>query len=183
MNKLSILLLTFGVVLAGSTRLLRESAFAQQTSEPQLELLRLADTRVTNNWQYRDANYLFNISIPQDSIAPIQKIVFQQIEGADYPSYSTRKSYVFEGGDRNQKIASSSVANDTDARTVTVTFDPPLQSGREITVVLNAFRNPRDGIYIYQVAGLPIGEDSQLRRLGTARLSFYQSSGRDRRYH
>ncbi len=157
-------------------------ALAQQPPLIEPELLRLADTRVTNNWQYRDADYLFNINIPEDSVAPLQKIVFQQTEGADYPSYSTRKSYVFEGGDRNQRISSSSVTNDTNNRTVTVTFDPPLQSGREITVVLNAFRNPRDGIYIYQVAGLPTGENSRPRRLGTARLSFYQSSGRDRRY-
>ncbi len=157
-------------------------ALAQQPPVIEPELLRLADTRVTNNWQYRDADYLFNINIPDRFCCPLQKIVFQQTEGADYPSYSTRKSYVFEGGDRNQRISSSSIVNDTDNRTVTVIFDPPLQSGREITVVLSAFRNPRDGIYIYQVAGLPTGENSRPRRLGTARLSFYQSSGRDRRY-
>ena len=183
MKKLAIpLLLATGAISAGSIVPSEDMTLAQQPCVIETELLRLTSTRVTNNWQYRDADYLLNINIPLDSVVSFQKIVFQQTEGADYPSYSTRKSYVFEGGDRSQRISSSSIDNDTNNRTVTVNFDPPLQSGQEITVVLNAFRNPRDGIYIYQVAGLPTGENSRLRRLGTARLSFYQSSGRDRCY-
>ena len=169
MKKTPILLLALIMALVAPAAL---------SAEP--ELLRLTDTRITNSWQYRDADYLFNISIPENSTAPFQQIIFQQIEGADYPSYSARKSYVFEGGDRDQKISSATVVDNTDDRTVTVTFDPPLQPGRNITVVLRSFHNPRDGIYIYQVAGLPAGENSQLRRLGTARLNFYQGSSRDR---
>ena len=157
----------------------QSAAFAQSATTKEPELLQLTHTRVTNNWQYRDANYLFNINIPTESVAPLQSITFAQIEGADYPSYSTRKSYVFEGGDRNQKISSATVVDNFDDRTVTVTFDPPLQPGRNITVALRSFRNPRDGIYIYQVACLPIGENSRPRRLGTARLNFYQNSSRD----
>lgn len=193
MRKLSILLLALGTMLAvyapfnrlldGQLLPTTGTAFAQATSGEEPELLRLVDTRVTNKWQYRDTDYLFKINVPTDSVAPLQAITFVQVEGADYPSYSARKSYVFEGGDRNQRISSGSVVDDGDDRTVTVTFDPPLQSGREITVVLNAFRNPRDGTYIYQVAGLPIGENSRPRRLGTARLNFYQRSGRGRFYH
>ena len=158
------------------------SALAQSAVVEEPKLLQLANTSITNRWQYRDAEYLFDINIPADSVAPLQAITFSQVEGADYPSYSTRKSYVFEESDRNRKIASATVVDDFDDRTVAVIFDPPLQSGRNITVVLKSFRNPRDGIYIYQVAALPIGENGRSRRLGTARLSFYQSSSQDSFY-
>ncbi|EDX84368.1 hypothetical protein S7335_2065 [Synechococcus sp. PCC 7335] len=169
--------------LAQSNNFARSDNLAQADANEVPELLRLTDTSVTSNLQYRDASYLFNINIPADSTAPLQAITFSQIEGADYPSYSARKSYVFEGGDRNQKISSATVANDSNNRTVTVSFDPFLQPGRNITVVLRSFRNPRDGIYIYQVAGIPTGDNSRPRRLGTARLSFYEGYSRRRFYH
>lgn len=185
MRKLSVLLFVPGIAFAGfnvspvvNTSAGQASTLAQSAADAEPELLQLTDTRVTNNWQYRHASYLFNINIPANSTAPLQAITFSQIEGADYPSYSARKSYVFEGCDRNQKISSATVVDDFNNRTVTVSFDPVLQPGRNITVVLRSFRNPRDGIYIYQVAGIPTGQNSRPRRLGTARLSFYEGSFR-----
>ncbi len=134
----------------------------------------LIDVRVSNNWQFQDAEYRFHINIPDDAAEPLQEVVFSQIEGADYPNYSARKTFAYQGGDRNQELPLGSVTNDFDQRTMTVTFDPPIQPGCEVTVVLGSFRNPRDGIYIYRVVGFPPGEGRDGRRLGIGRLQFYE---------
>ncbi|MGB3786874.1 MAG: DUF2808 domain-containing protein [Phormidesmis sp.] len=165
----------FGIAIA-----LTISSEAPAIYSKELDLLNLTDVRVSNSWQFRDAEYRFDISIPGSATAPLQKVVFSQIEGADYPNYSVRKTFAYEGGDRNQKLPLGSVTNDSDERTMTVTFDPPVQPGREITVVLNSFRNPRDGTYIYRVVGFPPGENRGGQRLGIGRLQFYEPIQRRR---
>lgn len=143
--------------------------------------LRLTDVRVPNNSQYRRSDYLFTIDIPAAAEQPLQTVVFSQIEGADYPRYSTRRSRAYaqtgENGDR--EALNITATNSTHDRTVTVEFDPPVQPGREITIALNS-RNPRDGIYIYEVAGSPPDVTGPGQRIGIGRLQFYQRS--DRRY-
>lgn len=47
--------------------------------------LRLADVSIPNNWQFRASEYLFTIDIPADASQPLERVVFAQIEGADYP--------------------------------------------------------------------------------------------------
>ena len=140
--------------------------------------LDVLNVRVPNNWQYQRSDYRFTIDIPAAAEKPLQKVTFTQVEGADYPRFSDRRTYAYEGGDRSQKL-NISTDNDWDNRTVTVTFDPPVLPGRQITVALNA-ANPRDGIYIYEVAATPPDTEGLGQRIGIERLNFYQGS--DRRY-
>ena len=144
--------------------------------------LRLVDVGIPNRWQYRRSNYLFTIDIPEAAEQPLKTVVFAQIEGADYPRYSPRRSraYAQTGEGRDQREALDiTVTNSIDNRTVTVEFDSPVQPGQQITVALNS-RNPRDGIYIYEIVGSPPGVTGPGQRIGIARLQFYQSI--DRRY-
>ncbi|MEO1401581.1 MAG: DUF2808 domain-containing protein [Cyanobacteria bacterium J06635_1] len=138
------------------------------------EPLRLTHVSVPNKWQFRESEYLFNINLPANASEPLQEIVFTQIEGADYPSYSIRETHAFEGDDRDAELNLSLVANDTDERTMTVVFDPPVEPGRQVTVALKAHRNPRDGIYLYRVVAYPPGAAGRGQRIGTGRLSFYE---------
>ncbi|MEM9162978.1 MAG: DUF2808 domain-containing protein, partial [Cyanobacteria bacterium P01_F01_bin.4] len=138
------------------------------------EPLRLTHVSVPTKWQFRESEYLFNINLPAEAVEPLQEIVFIQIEGADYPSYSIRETHAFEGGDRDAELNLSLVANDTDERTMTVVFDPPVEPGRQVTVALKAHRNPRDGIYLYRVVAYPPGASGRGQRIGTGRLSFYE---------
>ena len=144
--------------------------------------LSLVDVRIPNRWQYRRSNYLFTIDIPEAAERPLKTVVFAQIEGADYPRYSPRRSRAYvqtgEGGDRREAL-DITVTNSTDDRTVTVEFNPPVQPGQQVTVALNS-RNPRDGIYIYEIAGSPPDVTGPGQRIGIGRLQFYQSI--DRRY-
>lgn len=140
--------------------------------------LDVVDVRVPNNFQYRRTDYRFTIDIPEAVEKPLQTVTFSQIEGADYPRFSERRSRAYESGDRDQPL-DISVNDDWDNRTVTVTFDPPVAPGRQITVALNA-QNPRDGVYIYEVTAAPPDTEGAGQRIGIERLNFYQGS--DRRY-
>ena len=100
--------------------------------------------------------------------------MFTQIEGADSPSFSARKTHAYEAGDRDLKLALALVSHDSDARTMTVAFDPPIEPGREITVALKAHRNPREDTYLYEVNAFPPGVGSQGQRIGLGRLQFYK---------
>ena len=140
--------------------------------------LDVTDVRVPNNYQYRRTDYRFTIDIPEAAEKPLQRVTFSQVEGADYPRFSERRSRAYESGNRDQAL-DVSVNDDWDNRTVTVIFDPPVPPGRQITVALNA-SNPRDGVYIYEVAAAPPNTEGLGQRIGIERLNFYQGS--DRRY-
>ena len=140
--------------------------------------LDVTNVRVPNNYQYRRTDYRFTIDIPEAAEQPLQTVTFSQVEGADYPRFSERRSRAYEAGDRNQTL-DISVDDDWDDRTVTVTFEPPVAPGRQITIALNA-QNPRDGIYIYEVTAAPPNTEGSGQRIGIERLNFYQGS--ERRY-
>lgn len=139
--------------------------------------LDLVNVRVPNNAEFRSSDYLFTLDIPSEAALPLQTVVFSQIEGADYPRYSERRTYAYENGD-HQAALNLTVTDSARDRTVTVVFDPPVQPGRQVTIALNARRNPRDGIYIYEIMGTPPNVDGPGQRIGIGRLQFYERADR-----
>lgn len=116
--------------------------------------LRVTRIQVPNNERYRQSEYRFTFDFPADAVEPLEKMVFEQIEGVDYPHYRPASSYAFGADSRTQFPL---IATDDDSnRTLTTEFDPPIEPGHQITVVLQA-RNPRDGIYVYQLTAYPVG--------------------------
>ena len=55
--------------------------------------LRVTNVRISNNQELRRSNYLFQINFPEDAVEPLEKLVIEQIEGAQYPRFSLRRSY------------------------------------------------------------------------------------------
>ncbi len=139
--------------------------------------LRATRVRVPNNRELRRSEYLFTFDFPAEAVEPLEKLVFDQIEGVGYPRYRSDDSYAFET-DSGERLPVSAVENDLDQRKVTVVFDPPVEPGRQITVALRA-RNPRDGLYIYQLSAFPAGA-SEGQYAGVERLNFYRPSRSDR---
>lgn len=131
--------------------------------------LRVNSVRVPISWQYRQSEYLFTLDFPADAVEPLKKIVFEQVEGVDYPYYDTDDSYALAADGRTPLPIS--VTDDSDKRTITVEFDQPVEPGGEITVALRA-RNPRDGIYVYKLAAYPAGA-TEGQYAGVERLNFY----------
>ncbi|MGB7087582.1 MAG: DUF2808 domain-containing protein [Phormidesmis sp.] len=139
--------------------------------------LRVTNVRIPNSWQYRASDYFFTLDFPADAVEPLEKLVFEQIEGADYPHYNPDSSYAFTAGDRNAQQPLSQVENNTDDRTITVKFDPPVEPGGQLTIALRSRRNPRDGIYVYRLTAYPVGA-SEGQYAGITRLNFYAPTRR-----
>ena len=138
--------------------------------------LRLINVSAPNRTQHRESSYYFTINLPADAAQPLEQITFNQIEGHDYPRFSMGETHAFEGtrNNRGAPLPLSLLANDPSAKTVTVTFDPPVSPGREFTIALRADRNPDEGTYIYRLTAFPPGKSSRSLRIGTGRLQFYE---------
>lgn len=157
--------------VVANVRSRRRQAINQRFARP---LVLERRVRIPVNWQYRASEYRFTIDIPTEAGQSLQQLVFEQIEGAESPSFSVRDTHAYESGDRSAEIPLGLVSNDIDEDTMTVAFDPPVEPGRQITVALKAHRNPREGTYLYEVHAYPPGANSRPQRLGTRRLDFYE---------
>ena len=139
--------------------------------------LRIVNIFTSNNLERRRSEYHFTLDFPAGAVEPLQKIVFEQIGGVDYPRYRDRGNYAVDSTHR-APLSLSAVENNPDQRTITVEFDPPVEPGRQVTVVLEA-RNPRDGIYPYRLTAFPVGA-TEGQYAGVERLNIYEPVRRDR---
>lgn len=139
---------------------------------------RLESYRTTiNKSGVRGATYYFTLSLPNDAEVPLQQLVLEQRQGVEFPEkFVIRETRAFEGtqSNRGEEISLDLVAADRENRTITVTFDPPIQPGTTATIGLRPVRNPRDGVYIFRVIAYPLGDSAVGMNLGNARLQFYR---------
>lgn len=141
--------------------------------------LRINNIRVFNDSELRRSEYHFVIDFPADAVEPLEKLTFEQIEGAGYPRYRDSGSYAFDSAERTP-LPLSRLENNRDERTITVEFDPPVEPGRQVTVALKA-RNPRSGIYVYQFTAFPVGA-TEGQYAGVDRFSISEPFRRRFRY-
>jgi hypothetical protein len=129
------------------------------------------------------ARYYFTLTLPENAGEPLQQVVISQSEGIEFPYFDVSDTQVFEGTrDRERaKLPLKQVVVDRKARTVTITFDPPVAPGRTVTIELYPVRNPLGGIYLYGVTAFPAGEQSAGQFLGYGRIHIHDSHFR--RFH
>ena len=139
--------------------------------------LRVSHLRIPNSLEFRRSQYFFTFDFPTEAVEPLEKIVFEQVEGADYPRYRVGDFAAFDATDRTP-FPLGTIENSRDQRTLTIEFDPPIEPGQPVTVALRA-RNPRSGIYIYQLSAYPVGA-TEGQYAGVERLTFDEPVRRDR---
>ena len=139
--------------------------------------LRINNIRLSNNLELRRAEYRFTIDFPADAVEPLEKLTFEQVEGAGYPRYRDSGSYAFDN-DSQRRLSLGRLENDRDRKIITVEFDPPIEPGREITVGFKA-RNPRSGTYVYQLTAFPVGA-TEGQYAGVERFSVFDPAIRRR---
>ncbi|MEO0769573.1 MAG: DUF2808 domain-containing protein [Cyanobacteria bacterium J06649_4] len=139
--------------------------------------LRIVDIFTPNDLERRRSEYHFTLEFPTEAVEPLQKLVFQQISGTDYPRYRDRRNRAFDRNSRTP-LPLSAVENNPEQRSIVVEFDPPVEPGRTVTVVLEA-RNPQDGIYAYRLTAFPVGA-TEGQYAGVERLNIYEPARRDR---
>lgn len=124
--------------------------------------------------------YSFDLTIPEDAGEPLQRVAIVQLNGESAArdiDYKVEKTQAFVGKHRRrgEELTLSSVDFNDDTQTVTVTFDPPIPPGTDVTIRLRPERNPRrEGLYQFGVTAFPQGEPAHGQFLGFGRLQFFQ---------
>lgn len=142
-------------------------------AQPRLLKARTSD-RIAKNL---GPTYSLIVDLPETAAAPLQQIDLKLKQGVQYPRFTARSVKAYEGtSKRGQQLPLGMVVTDPPSRTVTVTFDPPVQPGRKITLAVRPFRNPSVGTYLFEVRGYPVGESAQGSYIGLARFDFVRGS-------
>jgi Protein of unknown function (DUF2808) len=118
----------------------------------------------------RNTRYTFTINVPKSS-QPLEKISITQRGGLESIKFKGRKVKAYGSSKDQQKINISQIDIDSKTQGLTATFDPPVQPGQILTVVLLVNENPlSDGNYFFNVVVYPQGKDETAVSLGTGRL-------------
>ncbi len=127
----------------------------------------------------RSARYYFDLSVPTNAGEPLRQIVISQRDGdsfarqVDFDADETR-AFIGTHRNRDRELSVSDAAWSDENQTLTITFDPPIAPGTEITLRLKPERNPRrSGVYLFGVTAFPDGDIPQGQFLGYGRLHFY----------
>ena len=143
---------------------------------------RLVDASITRQ-SVSDSNvgYYFDLSIPSDAGEALERIDITQQDGDLFTrevDFELDESQAFVGRrrDRAEPLSIGSVAVDEDTHTVSVTFDPPIPAGTDLTLRLEAEKNPRrSGVYLFGVTAYPEGTPSHGQFLGFGRFNIFDN--------
>ncbi|AFY41969.1 DUF2808 domain-containing protein [Nostoc sp. PCC 7107] len=126
------------------------------------------------------ATYYFTIQVPKEAGTTLQKITINQHEGLDDINFQLKNIAAFEGtrSEKGKKLSLRDISKDQNTRTVSITFDPPVNPGTQITIALYPEQNPqREGVYFFGVTAFPTGEQSNGQFLDFGILHFYKNTG------
>ncbi|NET10625.1 MAG: DUF2808 domain-containing protein [Symploca sp. SIO2B6] len=143
---------------------------------------RLVDASITRQ-SVADSNvaYYFDLAIPNDAGESLQQIEITQRDADLFTrevDFELDKSQAFVGRrrDRHQELGIGTTTYNEDTHTVTVTLDPPVLPGTELTLRLKANRNPRrSGVYLFGVTAYPEGAIAHGQFLGFGRFHIYDN--------
>lgn len=139
-------------------------------------------TTTFDNVNVPAAKYYFTIALPADVDEPLSTVSIQQRSGADDVRFLVDRTFAFIGtpnSDRESVNVQAASVDGEEARTISISFDPPISPGSTITVGLRPRRNPRiPGTYLFGVTAFPQGEKPLGLYLGPGRLQF-RSNDRD----
>jgi len=138
---------------------------------------RLLDIYTTfSNISMRNATYYFDVTIPSDAGAPLQKVAIELRQGQEDIYYKLEKTVAYLGthNRKGEEIALSTVSIDESTGIITVEFANPLPPNSTFTIGLKPKRNPDyDGVYVFGVTVFPQGENPYGLYLGSRNLNFY----------
>jgi len=155
---------------------------------------RLVDSSIRQQ-TVADSNvkYFFHLTVPSDAGEPLQQVEIVQQNGTSFTrevEFEPEESVAFVGhgvrGDRSTAFGIGTATYDDETQTLALTFDPPIPPGTDVTIRLNAERNPRrSGVYLFGVTAYPQGAVSRGQFLGFGRFHIYDNgsdifSGRSR---
>ena len=143
--------------------------------------LRLTESFATRNLVVDgNATYYLTFDFPAAAAEPLDRVVISLDEGFD-PIFRFRldatEAFV-NTADGRSALPLGELTQDREARSLTITFDPPVAPGSPITLALQPYQNPRwAGVYLFGATAYPVGEVIESTFMGYARLTFYDRDG------
>ena len=142
-----------------------------------VQVPRLIKARTTfddvNIW---GATYYFTVKVPPDAGEPLQKIMINQHSGLDKINFDLKNSFAISKSNGEKEKLPLQMTEKRKSKIVSVTFNPPVEPGKTITIALKPIRNPSvEGVYLFGVTAFPKGEQSHGQFLGYGRLHFYRN--------
>lgn len=137
-----------------------------------------ANTPYPTVWYPRPI-YRFLLRIPENAGEPLHRVMIQQLPSQEALFFEAGRTRAFSGDRRHrQPLAISNVEFNLDQQAVMISFDPPIDPGTMLTIVLAPRRNPAyDGVYLFGVTAYPPGGDRAMGQfIGTGRLQFYRNN-------
>ena len=138
---------------------------------------RLEGASVTQNSAYAwGAWYYFRLNLLPDAGVPLQKVTITPDPNISYARFNLGRTEAFTGTRHRAeaRLPIQSVTADPETRAITVTFDPPINPGQQMTIALYADRNPDfGGVYLYGVTAFPAGTQPRGQFLGFGRVNIY----------
>ncbi len=184
MKKLSLSLLLLTSILTPNLHLISSAAENQSSISSKAHFIkspRLVDYHTTyRGVRVRQAVYYFDLAIPDDAVASLQKVSLVQRQGAEQIEFRLDQTKAFQGNHRRKEepIILANVTQDDSTNAINVTFATPIQPGSQLTIGLKPRRNPdKSGFYLFGVTAFPAGEEPTGLYLGVARFYFERGDG------
>ncbi|MBD2325379.1 DUF2808 domain-containing protein [Alkalinema sp. FACHB-956] len=126
-----------------------------------------------------NAIYQFTIETPGNAGEGLQKLEFEQVEGAETIRFFPNRAKAFFGRKDRSKDTIPVQLTEADNRWV-LTFETPVEPGKTVTITLQARRNPSvAGTYFIGVTAFPVGEHPQRQFLGFGRFRIQEGRSND----
>ncbi len=123
------------------------------------------------------ATYYFTVKVPSDAGEPLQTITINQHSGFDYINFDLKDSFAILKSNGEKEKLPLQITEKRKSKTISVTFNPPVEPGKTITIALKPRRNPSvAGVYLFGVTAFPKGEESHGQFLGYGRLHFHRNN-------
>ena len=125
----------------------------------------------------RNATYSFQISVPKEAGASLQKVTIAQkdpIEPITFASDRTTAYIQEPSGDRTTIETTTEI--DPNTRAVSVIFTSPVAVGKTVIVGLRPVSNPSlEGEYVFGITAFNNSQESQGQLIGYGRLGIYNT--------
>jgi hypothetical protein len=125
----------------------------------------------------RNAIYSFQIAVPQQAGASLQKVTIAQKDPIEPISFSSDRTTAYIQEPSGDRISvDTKTAIDPNNRSVSVVFTSPIPAGKTVIVGLRPQSNPSlEGEYVFSVTAFPDAQQSQGQSIGYGRLGIYNT--------
>jgi len=138
----------------------------------------LVEATTLDQFSVGSGQYHFVIEVPANAGEPLGTVAITPRDRATRIAFNldASEAELAPAYAQGPMVPLASVGGTAGNDDVLVVFDQPVQPGETVTVTLKTVRNPRGGVYLFDVTGYPAGADGVGQFLGVGRIHIYDAS-------